>query len=442
MSARDFFLGKRIAWVGLGPHGEMLSDIKYLIKGNALVSLYDIRAESRVRDHIAYLRSIGLANHVCGTIPSDDLIDMDLIVLSHEYPRDSSFLAEARGAGIQIEYPETLFLKLAPPVSVVAVMGATGKATVLSMLAPMLEAACADAAESCFIADPESGDGILAHLKKMKSGDLVAMRIAESIQAEIASLGWSPHTAVFTSVPSRGSFRALPFEIIEHQTYNNYVVGSDSLIDAVRSAGTLSGAGFKGKMLRTKASIVPPEWGFTGRAAHDLEDAALALQAARIFKVSDDAAREALLRWKPLKGRLEPVKKIRSVEFYNDAASISPDATISGLAALAKDRNLVLIAGGADRGADYREFCAALPQYAHTLIVLPGSGTLRERAALRRIGEVEVVSVPSIEEAARSALDHAKKGDRVLFSPAFAAAGFDASRFERGERFVKAVRAL
>jgi UDP-N-acetylmuramoylalanine-D-glutamate ligase len=143
MSARDFFLGKRIAVIGLGPHGEMVADAKYLIKANALVSIYDIRAEARVRNHIAYLRSIGLANHVCGTVPSDDLLDMDLIILSHEYPRDSSFLAEAERKGIQMEYPETLFLKLAPPVTVLAVMGSCGKATVLSMLAPMLETACA-----------------------------------------------------------------------------------------------------------------------------------------------------------------------------------------------------------------------------------------------------------------------------------------------------------
>ena len=130
MSARDFFLGKRIAVIGLGPHGEMVADIKYLIKSNALVSAYDIRAEARVRNHIAFLRSIGLANHFCGAVPTDDLLDMDLIVLSHEYPRDSSFLVEARAKGIQIEYPETLFLKLSPPVTVAAVMGSCGKATV------------------------------------------------------------------------------------------------------------------------------------------------------------------------------------------------------------------------------------------------------------------------------------------------------------------------
>ena len=446
MSARDYFLGKRIAVVGLGPHGEMLSDAKYLIKANALVSVYDIRAEARIRNHIAFLRSIGLANHVCGTVPADDLLDMDLIILSHEYPRDSSFLAEANRKGIQIEYPETLFLKLAPPVAVVAVMGSCGKATIVSMLSPMIEAACASAVkndpdargQACFTADPETGDGILSHLKKMKNGDILVMRIAESIQSEIAALGWSPQTAVFTTVPPPGTFYASPFEILEHQTYNNYAIGSDYVIDAVRS----SSVNVKAKLLRTKAALIPTDWGFKGRAAHDIDNAALALQAARVFKVSDEIAQAVFARWKPLKGHLEPVKKIRNIEFYNDTASMSPDATVSGLTSLSEHRNVVLIAGGADRGSDYREFRAALPQYAHTLIVVPGSGTLRERAALRGMENIEVVSVPSIEEAARAAFEHARKGDRVLFSPAFAAVGIDGSRTERGERFVRAVRAL
>ena len=439
MSSRDFFLGKRIAVIGMGPHGEMVADVKYLIKANALVSVYDIRSEARVRNHIAFLRSVGLANHVCGMIPSDDLLDMDLIILSHEYSRDSSFLKDAHRKGIQIEYPETLFLKLVPPVTVVAIMGSCGKTTVLSMLSPMLDAACANESnQSCFIADPESGGGILANLKKMKSSDIVIMRVIEHIEREIAALDWSPQVAVFTTVPPSGSYRLSPFEILEHQTYNNHIVSSDSVIDVLRTAKL----NIKAKMLRTKPTIIPADWPFKGRAPHDRDNAALALQTARIFKVSDDIAREVLGRWKPLRGRLEPVKKVKNVEFYNDTASVSPDATVSGMASLSENRNMVLIAGGADGGADYREFRAVLPQYAHTLIVVPGSGTLRERASLRDMDKVEVISVPSIEEAARSALDHARKGDRVLFSPAFAAVGLDGSRAERGERFVRAVRAL
>ena len=176
--------------------------------------------------------------------------------------------------------------------------------------------------------------------------------------------------------------------------------------------------------------------------SHDCENAALALQAARLFKVSDDAARKILKDWKPLKGHLEPVKKVKNVEFYNDTASVSPDSTIAGIRSLSDNRNLVLIMGGADAGRDYRELYGVLPQCAHTVVLLPGSGTMKERKVLQTLDHVEMLSAPSVEEAVRLARDHARSGDRVLFSPAFAAAGFDASRKERGERFVRAVRGL
>ena len=102
----------------------------------------------------------------------------------------------------------------------------------------------------------------------------------------------------------------------------------------------------------------------------------------------------------------------------------------------------MLILGGVDAGRDYRELYAILPQYAHTVILLPGSGTMKERKVLNTIEHVEVVSAPSIEEAVRLAKDHARTNDKILFSPGFEAGGLEVSRQERGEKFVKAVRGL
>ena len=443
MTTRDYFQGKRIAVIGLGADGEMVADVKFLIKANSLVAVYDLRTEARLKNHIVFLRSIGLANYVCGSIPADDLLDMDLIILSHDYPRESSFLKAAREKGIPIEYPETLFFRLAPPVTVVGIMGSCGKATVSSILAPLLEVACeASGTESLFVLDPESGDGVLSALKKIKSGDIVLIRIIESMMKELNDMRVSPHVAVFTTVPPKGSYVTSPFEILTYQTYNNFIIASGEVIDAIHVFKFQP----KAKMLRTKASIIPASWSFSmGEAGpwnHDRDNASLALQAAILFKVPHEVSESLIEKWKPLKGRLELIKKVKNVEFYNDTASVSPDSTIAGIRSLAKNRNLVLIIGGADAGRDYRELYGLLPQYAHTVILLPGSGTMKERKVLNTIENVEIFSAPDIEEAVRLARDHARAGDRVLFSPAFAAGGFDASRQERGERFVRAVRGL
>lgn len=439
MASRTYFLGKRVAVIGLGPHGEMIADVKFLIKAGALVAVYDLRSEARLKSHITFLRSIGLANYVCGSVPPEDLLDMDLIVLSHEYPRDSSFLKDVQARQIQVEYPETLFFRLAPPMTVIGVMGASGKSTIISLLSPMLEETCATLDnQGFFTLDPESGDGVIALLKKAKSGDILLARLVEPMMRELAELRFSPHVAVLTSVPAKHSFSEWPFEILAHQTYNNFIVGSDEIIDSIRSHQPQP----RSKMLRTKGSFLPADWSFQGRGTHDRENAALALQAARLFKVTDETARHVFGRWKPLKGRIELVKKVKNVEFYNDTAATSPAATETGIRAVASGKNVVLVFGGMDSGADYRTLYALLPHHVHTVVLVPGSGTLRQRQAVERLDHIKTISVPSVEEAARLALEHAKKGDKVLFSPGFEAGGLDSSRKERGERFVRAVRAL
>ncbi|MCX6718911.1 MAG: hypothetical protein NTZ38_00845 [Candidatus Taylorbacteria bacterium] len=443
MTSRDYFKGKRIAMIGLGPHGEMIDDARFLIKNGALLSIYDMRSEARLKSHLVFLRSVGLANYVCGSIPADDLLDMDLVVLSSEYPRDSSFLKPVMEKNIPIEYAETLFFKLSPPLTLVGVMGSCGKTTVVSMLAPALEAVCAytrgheGSIQSCFVVDPELKGGILPCLKKARNGDIMLMRMTGLIMRELYHMRISPHVAIFITVPPKAMFDESPFEILTYQTYNNFIIASDEVVDATRRYKFNS----KAKMLRTKASMIPMEWDFKGRP-HDRDNAALALQAARLFKVSEDTIQNILESWKPLKGRLELVRKVKNTEFYNDTASISPDATIVGMKSLSTDRNLVLIFGGAQSGSDYQLFYEALPQYAHTVILLPGSGTIRERKRFRDVENMEILSVPTIEEAVLLACDHVRTGDKVLFSPGFDAGGFDASRKERGERFVRAVKSL
>lgn len=445
MSSRDYFLGKRIALVGIGPQGEMLADIKFLVKAGALVSVYDLRSEAKLLPHLSFLRSIGLANLICGSVPAEDLLDMDIVILSHEYPRTSSFLAHVSKTNTWIEYPETLFLKLAPPVSVIGVMGVCGKSTLISILAPMMDAICKrEGVQKSVVIDFESGDGIVSRLKNVKSGDVVIMRIDEHIMNEIVALKWSPHIAVFASTPFVSSDnnstarKGISFGVLAHQTYNNYVIGDDHVIDLVRASGFHS----KAKLLRTKSSIVKEDWMPIGTTAYDRENAAIALETARLFKIADEVAQELLIQWKPLPYRLQMFKKVRGVEFWNDATSISPISTAAALDILGSKNKVTLIIGGADRGADFRDCINAIKKYAHSVITLPGSGMLRERKHLHDLEGVTVSSAPSLEEAVRMAMDKAVKGDRVLYSPAFPAGGIDASRIERGERFVRAVRAL
>ena len=198
----------------------------------------------------------------------------------------------------------------------------------------------------------------------------------------------------------------------------------------------------RAKMLRTKSSLIPADWGFRGRGSHDVFNAALALEAARLFKISDEVARNILTSWKPLKGRLELVKKVKNIEFYNDTMSITPEAILAGITSLSDSKNVILIFGGSDLGHEYKSLYTELPQYVHSVINIPGSGTIRQRHILNSIEGVKIYSKENIEDAVRVAFEIAQKGDKILFSPGFGAGGVEGTKVERGEKFIKAVRGL
>lgn len=442
MISRDHFKNKRIAVVGLGHNGEMVEDIKFLIKSGAFVSVYDLKSESRLKNHLVFLRSIGLANYVCGSIPEDDLLDMDLIVLSHEYGKDSNFLKSVYNSekSIDIEYPESLFLKNSPPVTIVGIMGEYGKSSLISMLNPLLELACKQSSEqNLYLIDTDSNAGTISHLKKIRSGDMVLMKISSVIMQEMYKMRISPHVAVFTSLPSQNSYNDSPFEILTYQTYNNFLIASDEIIDMTHSLKSQPRA----KMLRTKISSISSLSDLGQKFhRHERDLMALAFQTAKLFRLEDDVISDILSRWRSLKGRIEMVKRVKGVEYYNDTASISPISTEMAIRNLSIKRNIVLIFGGVRGDGIYANLYQTLPQYVHTVILIPGSGTIHERKTLDKIENLVIKSAPDLDEAVRLASEIANKGDIVLFSPGFEAGGVDSNRKERGERFVRAVRNL
>jgi UDP-N-acetylmuramoylalanine-D-glutamate ligase len=344
-------------------------------------------------------------------------------------------------AKVPIEFPQTLLLKLAPPITVLGVMGSCGKSTVASMTYSILKKAfSSEENQAVYSLDPDA-PGSLSILKTLKKDDIIIARIPAPMAPAYHDARISPQVAVFTTFSSWvPDFMARTVStILEFQTYNNFIIGSDIVIDQIREE---VGIKPKAKMLRTRSASVPADWKIKYRGAYDRENVALALQVAELFKVPKDIVRDVLEAWTGLRGRLELVKKVQGIEFFNDSAAVSPTATLAGLRAVSENRNVTLIFGGAVTFESYDELIDNISQYAASVILVPGSGTLNIRRDMAMIKDLPCFSTNSIEEAVKLAREHAGRGEAVLFSPGFEARGIDISRRERGDRFVKAVREL
>ena len=434
MNYKDYFKDKRIAIIGLGAHGEMIADIKFLLRNKANVSLFDIRSEERLKKYIMSLSVGGLQKLSFGKIDGEELINYDLIILSSEISQKSTFLKKAVQAGIQIDYSDILFFKLAPQVTFIGIIGICGKSTVMHLMYRMLKKSFLNYKDQgLFIIDPESMGGSIAHLKKIKKGDVIIVRIPEHLLDHYYHIRMSPHVAIITS--------SIPLKILEFQTYNNFIIASDDIVDEIRvEANSIS----KAKILRTRASSIPRDWGIEGKIIHNQENCALAIQASELFKVSKDIMKDIIHDFFGLRGHIELIKKVGGIDFYNDSASVSPNSTLSAIKFLSINKKIIAILGGAYTGYDYTKLIKDLPQFVSTLILLPGSGTIGFRNSISKINsfDTNIIQVLNLEEAVKRAKEISEKGDIVLFSPGFNAVGIDISRRERGERFVKAVRGL
>ena len=146
---------------------------------------------------------------------------------------------------------------------------------------------------------------------------------------------------------------------------------------------------------------------------------------------------EAISEFTGVEHRLEFVKEIDGVKYYNDSIGTSPASTIAGLNAF--DENIILLAGGSDKGLDYTEIGEKIAEKVGTLILTGPTAEKIQQAtqnALEKLNKhVEIIHCKDLQEAVKTAKEVAKAGDIVLLSPA--SASFDAFKnfAERGNKF-------
>ncbi|MDE2188250.1 MAG: hypothetical protein KGJ35_00770 [Patescibacteria group bacterium] len=444
MNYADFWKGKRVAVVGLGPRGEMRADIRFLQKtGIQSLAVYDMRGKAAVRPFLVDL-TVSKDKPVefsFGSVSGNNLSQHDLIILSPDIPRSVSFLKEIKDRSIQIEYPDVLALKLAPAITVVGVMGSCGKTAIINMLSNTLKKGFNSAGLPMpLLVDCESTSGSLSVLSKAKKDSLVLIRMPDYLLAEYDKIHFAPHIAIMAVSPAVKN----PFALMAYQTYTNFLITTDELADAFHDSAPERK---NTKIIRTSASRFPSEWHSITLNQYEREDAALVLETASLFKIDRSFVKNAIEEYAAKKnvGGMRFVKKSKGVLFYDDSLSDRPEATVAALRFLSGNGDpgaITLIMGGATVDTDYELLLTAISQYARQVVLVPGSGTVSLRKKIAALEGIKSFSAPSIEAAVKLARSESHAGDRVLYSPALAAAGYDRSRPERGERFVKAVRGL
>ena len=172
------------------------------------------------------------------------------------------------------------------------------------------------------------------------------------------------------------------------------------------------------------------------RGEHNYQNIATALAATKTL-VDTDIAVQAIKEFKPVEHRIEFIREIDEVKWYNDSASSSPTRTLSGINAFRE--NIVLIAGGYDKNLEYEPLAKPILEKVSTLILI---GQTAEKIfdavkseSDKQNKKINIHLCDTLEQTIDIAKKSAKKGDVVLFSPASASFDMFKNFADRGNQF-------
>ncbi len=451
--------GLRVLVVGLGRFGGGVGVTRWLASLDAHVTVTDQADAASLAASIEAVSGLGVSL-LLGGHDDCDLMATDLAVINPAVVKHrSSIFNRICEAGVPWTTEMNLFCERCPA-PVVGVTGSYGKSTTCAMLAGILGAACRDAAApwSTVHLGGNIGRSLLGDLDAIRDDDIVVLEMSNAQLEDLPRIGWRPRWAAITNLH--------PHHLDRYAGAASYFEAKLNVLGGVDPLGLDTKAGVSDQTVIVGDLCAEADVLFRRRicdrttdvrhllseasatmelsipGAHNVDNARCALAVARAVGVFDDVSLGALRLFSGLPHRLQFVREMGGVRFFNDSKSTSPAATCVSVAAMAGP--VVLIAGGQDK--PYAELaawaCAVASGCRVVLCIGESARRFSEAIGLVDGGSAQVEICADLAEAVRRAFALVQSGEAVLFSPG--APSFDAfANFaERGDHFVALVRQL
>jgi len=419
---------KRVLVVGLGRSGRAAA--LCLRRQGAIVTVTDIKPPAVFGPLVPELlaEKIGLS---LGLQRVELFLSQDLVVVSPGVPWDLPQLEATRARGIPI-VPEVEVAGWFMNVPIVGVTGSNGKTTTTALLGKMLEAS----GFSTFVGG-NIGVALSSAVDQVSAGSIVVAELS-SFQLE-AIRDFRPHVAVLLNIspnhldrhPSFEAYAQAKRQIFRNQRAEDYAIlnADDPWVRSLAPA-LASRKVFFSRLQQIPCGLFVSNGNVVYRRGHlervlletrevrlrgafNLEDVLGAAAAACVLGADFDAVRSAVRQFKGVEHRLEYVRDICEVEFYNNSKATSVDATVKSLEAF--ERGVHLIMGGKDKGAPYAPLRPLMKDRVREVLLI---GAAADRIAQELSGAVEFIRTGNLESAVPEAFQRAQPGDVVLLAPA------------------------
>ena len=453
--------GKQVAIIGMGVSNIPLLD--YFYDKNAKVTIFNnkILSDEIMEKINKYRYQVEIGQDNLTMLKGFDYIFRSPSAL----PTTPEFQREVHNGSILTSEIEQV-IELAP-CKIIGVTGTEGKTTTTSIIYEI----CKRAGYKCFLGG-NIGKPIFTKISEMKPEDLVILELSSF---QLMGMKESPDISVVTNMfpdhlnihSSYEEYQNAKKEIYMHQNEDGIVVLNDDNEITKKFENEILETN-PNKNIKLFSSLKKLENGYFYdredgfikfaqggniqnviykddiklRGVHNYENICAALSATDTLAKKEEQLK-AITEFTGVEHRLEFVRKLDGVKYYNDSIGTSPASTIAGLNSF--DENIVLLAGGSDKGLDYTEIGKKIAEKVGTLILTGPTAPIIEKAALDAKTEnnnIKIIHCENLEEAVNTARKNAKSGDVVLLSPA--SASFDAFKnfMERGEKFKEFVNNL
>lgn len=445
------FSGKKVLVVGLARSG--MAAIRVLKKLGASITL----SESKKKEDI---KEIDFLSENDVEIVGQDMAvferDFDLVVKNPGVPYRSPMMQKLAERNIPVITEIELAYQVAKPQHYIAITGTNGKTTTSTLTYEILRRAFPGKAHLCGNIGIPLCEIVMENGLMDEGGHYIALEISNFQLVNIDK--FRPEVATIINLtPDHIDFMGGLDNYYKSKTevYRNMADGDVFLLNAddpvvkeytdrypikcVKESFSTDGENAdciaKDGYIEIKGEKIIPLDAIKIVGKHNLQNVMIAVSAAKAIGISNDIILDAVSSFKGVEHRIEFVREIDGVKYYNDSKGTNTDATITALKAF--DRGVILLVGGFEKGLPMDE----MKKHLGCVKKVIGFGACGPRLVHDLVGDNGII-VTTLDEAVAQANKIVESGDTVLLSPTTSSFDQYTCFEERGDHFKKIVNAL
>ena len=446
------FTNKKVLILGLARSG--FAAAKYLINNNNEVVLNDGKDEEKLdKNQIDELKKLGV-KLIFGGHP-DDLLDksFDYLIKNPGVPIDHKYVLEARKLGVEVINEAEMAYRLLPKgVKLIGITGTNGKTTTTTLTYEIMHEYYKD---KVFLTG-NIGFPMIDLIGKVRDGDYIVMEV--SCQQLENMSEFKPDVALMTNLSpahidflkSFENYKRVKAKLFGAQTKKDIAILNNENKDVLEetkdikstkkyfsSKNKVDGAYLKGGKLYYNDEYVMDRKSIKIAGMHNVENVLGAIAIVKQFDVPSDVIEKVVSNFKGVEHRLEFVREIGKVKFYNDTEATNIKCTQIALSSFDEDTYLIL--GGLERGQDFDELMDYMTHVKGILAIGQTRDRVKEFAEKLKI---PVIVEEHLKDGFAKLYKMSDKKGVILLSPASASWDQYKECEVRGAEFKDLVKAL